>query len=870
MIRELIRGQAARHAGAPAILAPGYGVLTYRDLDSAVTRIGAALASHGLTKSARLALACSNGPEAAVAFLGIAAHAACAPLNPAYRAGEFEFYLADLRPQAVVVQAGLDSAVRQVAVTLGIPLFELKGRASGLAGDVELLRADESGQAVWPANELPDPADVALLLHTSGTTARPKLVPLTQLNLVTSAGHIAASLSLTLADRCMNVMPLFHIHGLEAALLASLTAGGSVVCCPGFVAPKFFEWMKESQPSWYTAVPTIHQLVLARAKSKNDLPALASLRFIRSCSSALPPSLMEEMEAAFHVPVIEAYGMTEAAHQMTSNPLPPGNRKPGSVGVAAGPDVSVMDDAGNLLPPGALGEVVIRGPNVTAGYFANPEANAAAFTRGWFRTGDLGSMDAGGHLFLKSRKKEIINRGGEKIAPREIDEALLSHPAIAQAVAFPAPHSLLGETVAAAVVLKPGHGITEKALREFAAQRLASFKVPEKILFLPEIPQGPTGKIQRIGLAARLGVAEINPAAAERPPFVAPRSKIEKRIAAIFADTLALGRVGLHDSFFNLGGDSLLAAILLTRIQASEALEISFVELAEDPTVDGICKLVASPRASAASESPNRELRVVVRAGSSRPALFCVPGASGNVAGFFQLSRSLGPDQPLTAFRLPSPDSGAIRVEELAARYVAEVLASQPDGPYHLAGVCTGGFVVFEMARQLSAQGKDIGVLALLDCYNHAWAAGIGVLSRSRYRLELLYRRFRYQQRNLRKAGPAGAGRYLRSKFDDFSRTLLQRVRRLPIRHAVAQYVPPVWPGSLVLFRVEEPHVGGFDYPGMGWRGVAQGGIVTYDIPGSHLTMLSEPAAGLIAGRLLALLEQAESSVAALARGNSG
>ncbi len=862
LIRELIRGQAVERAGAPAILSPGYNTLTFRDLDSAVDRIGIALASLGLTKPARIALVCSNGPEAAAGFLGIAAHVACAPLNPAYSASELEFYLADLRPQAVVVEAGLHSAVRQVAATLQLPLLELKRRASGLAGDIELLRAGEWDQAISPSGESPDPAAVALLLHTSGTTSRPKLVPLTQENIVASARHIAESLALTPADRCLNVMPLFHIHGLEAAVLASLTAGGSVVCCPGFMAPKFFEWIEKFQPTWYTAVPTLHQLALARAKSRRDPAGRTSLRFIRSCSSALAPSLMEEMELVFKVPVVEAYGMTEAAHQMTSNPLPPGRRKPGSVGIAAGPGLSIMDDAGNFLPQGATGEVVIRGPNVTAGYSGNPAANAAAFTRGWFRTGDEGWLDAGGYLFLSGRKKEIINRGGEKIAPREIDEALLSHPAIAQAVAFAAPHSLLGETVAAAVVLKPGSRITEAALREFAGKRLAAFKIPDKIVFLEEIPKGPTGKIQRIGLSARLGVCEVHAVAAVRRVFVAPRSKTEKRLAAIFAETLAIGQVGLHDRFFDLGGDSLLCTVLLTRIEASEGLQISFVEFTENPTVEGVCKLLAAPREqpSATLESAPRDFHMVVNAGTSRPALFCVPGSSGNVAAFFRLALSLGPDQPLTAFRLPSRVSGAYRLEELAARYVDEVLALQPEGPYHFAGVCTGGLVVYEMAQQLSAMGQDVGVVALLDCYNHAWAGGIGVFARSRYRLDLLHKRFLYQQRKLREAGLAGAAPYLRSKMGALLGTRRQRVQRLPIRLAAARYVPPVWPGSLVLFRVEEPHVDGFDYPGMGWRGIAQGEIAIHDLPGSHLVMLSEPNVELVARQLLNALKRAERS----------
>jgi thioesterase domain-containing protein/acyl carrier protein len=569
---------------------------------------------------------------------------------------------------------------------------------------------------------------------------------------------------------------------------------------------------------------------------------------------------MEEMELAFKVPVVEAYGMTEAAHQMTSNPLPPGKRKPGSVGIAAGPEVSIMDDAGNLLPQGVEGEVVIRGPNVTAGYSENPAANAAAFTRGWFRTGDEGWMDADGYLFLTARKKEIINRGGEKIAPREIDEALLSDPAVAQAVSFAAPHSLLGETVAAAVVLKPGNRIAEADLRSFVGLRLAAFKIPEKILFLEEIPKGATGKIQRIGLAARLGVGEIHPTAATRPPFVAPRSKTEKRVAAIFAETLAIEQVGLHDRFFDLGGDSLLGAALLTRIEASEGVEISFVEFTEDPTVSGVCAILAAPRVKppATLESVRQDLRIVVSAEPPRPALFCVPGSSGNVAAFFRLARSLGPNQPVTAFRLPPRSSGNWRLEELAARYLTEVLALQPEGPYHLAGVCTGGFVVFEMARQLHAKGKDVGVVALLDCCNHAWARGIGVLARSRYRLDLLHKRFLYQQRKLREAGFAGAGQYLGSKMGALVRTRRQRAQRLQIRRAAAQYVPPVWPGSLILFRVEEPHIDGFDYPEMGWQGMAQGGIAIYDLPGSHLFMLSEPSVGLVAQRLLGAIERME------------
>ncbi|HKQ96105.1 MAG TPA: AMP-binding protein, partial [Aestuariivirgaceae bacterium] len=346
-----------------------------------------------------------------------------------------------------------------------------------------------------------------LVLHTSGTTSRPKIVPLSHGNLIASAEHIVRTLALKPQDRCLNIMPLFHIHGLVAAILSSVAAGGSVFCTPGFNALKFFGWLEEAHPTWYTAVPTMHQAILSRAERNVETIARHPLRFIRSSSASLPPTVLGALEERFGCPVIEAYSMTEAAHQMTSNELPPGKRLPGSVGRAAGPEVAVMDGEGRLLGTGATGEVVIRGPNVTQGYESNPTANAAAFTNGWFRTGDQGVLDEDGFLRITGRLKEIINRGGEKVAPLEIDATLMAHPAVEQAVAFALPHDKLGEEVAAAVVLRQGHSASEPELRQFASQRLADFKVPRHIVIVTEIPKGPTGKLMRIGLARQLGLA---------------------------------------------------------------------------------------------------------------------------------------------------------------------------------------------------------------------------------------------------------------------------------------------------------------------------------------------------------------------------
>jgi acyl-CoA synthetase (AMP-forming)/AMP-acid ligase II len=331
-------------------------------------------------------------------------------------------------------------------------------------------------------------------------------VPLTARNVTASAHNIAASLHLTAQDRCLNVMPLFHIHGLIAAVLSGVAAGGYTCCTPGFNAMKFFGWLSEAKPSWYTAVPTMHQAILTRAARNAAAIAAASLRFVRSSSASLPAPVLRELEQTFGCPVIEAYGMTEAAHQMASNQLPPGKRKPGLVGAAAGPEVAIMDLDGTILPKGETGEIVIRGENVTLGYRNNPKANAENWTDGWFRTGDQGVMDADGFILINGRLKEIINRGGEKVAPREVDDVLMEHPAVAQAVTFALPHDKLGEEVAAVIVLKEGAQADARELREFAAKSLAGFKVPREIIFRDEIPKGATGKLQRIGLADKLGL----------------------------------------------------------------------------------------------------------------------------------------------------------------------------------------------------------------------------------------------------------------------------------------------------------------------------------------------------------------------------
>ena len=499
---------AAGRDEAPAISAPGRPALTYADLRQHIRDTVATLNRLGMGRNDPLAIVLPNGPEMACAFISVGAGATTAPLNPAYQAKEFEFYLSDLGAKALLIERGSTSPAIQVAQALGIPLLELAADSQGPAGRFEIYpaHADTSNKKSLRGG-MAQPGDVALVLHTSGTTSRPKMVPLSQANLCVSAANIRQTLKLAPEDRCLNIMPLFHIHGLMAAVLASLSAGASVYCSPGFNALQFFSWLRESEATWYSAVPTMHQAILERAPRNQPTIRKAQLRFIRSSSSSLPPTVFHELEETFGVPIIEAYGMTEASHQMTSNPLPPRPRKPGTVGVPFGLEVAIMDEHEELMPRGSTGEIVIRGKNVTAGYANNPQANAASFTNGWFRTGDQGALDGDGYLSIKGRLKEIINRGGEKISPREVDEVLMEHPAVGQVVTFAMPHPKLGEEVAAAVVLRPGALAGEQELREFARERLAPFKVPRKIVILDEIPKGATGKLQRIGLAEKLGLA---------------------------------------------------------------------------------------------------------------------------------------------------------------------------------------------------------------------------------------------------------------------------------------------------------------------------------------------------------------------------
>ncbi len=717
----MLRAHAERQGDAIALIAPEHKPLTYSRLLRQVEESAAVFAGLGLRPSDRVSIVLPNGPEMAASFLATAAIATCAPLNPAYRANEFEIYLSDLKPKFLVMLAGTASPARDVAQKLGIAVIDLVPVRDGEAGTFDLSPCGSSS-APTGAPIFAEGSDIALMLHTSGTTSRPKMVPLTQDNLCSSARNISISLALGREDRCLNVMPLFHIHGLIGAVLSSIDAGASVVCAPEARVHEFFDWVDTYRPSWYTAVPSIHAGILPHAQRRAEVIERAPLRFIRSCSAPMPPSLMAELEQAFRAPVLEAYGMTEASHQIACNPLPPAVRKPGSVGIPTGTKIAIMDQEGRLVASGETGEIVIRGPNVMVGYLENPAANQTAFADGWLRTGDLGHLDSNGYLFISGRAKEIINRGGEKISPREVEEILLTHPVIAEAVVFAIPHSTLGEEVGAAVVLRPEQLGDEVELRAFIGKHVAPFKVPRRIFFLAALPKGATGKPQRIGLADKLGLGDRSGAAAAKP-VSPPRADVKTsgattgshRVGRIvkraWTKVLDSHSFAADLAWEDAGGDSLKAMEFWFEVERALGRRLPWDQFAESTRPSQLVAAIDALLITPSHEAPAPD-------DVDKPTLFVFPGIGGDDPRLMRFRAQFG--KSLRCELIDYPDwrkmlDHRMDFESLIDAGVAQVGARSRGGRCFLVGFSYGGFIAFAAAQRLIESGHTVDALILLD-----------------------------------------------------------------------------------------------------------------------------------------------------------
>ena len=893
-MRQVLEEQSRQNPNNFALLALERAPLTYSRLLAHCYRVIADLNHAGISRGDRVAVVLSNGPEMAACMLAVTMGASCAPLNQNYRRSEFEFYLSDLAPRALIVEAGADLPAIAVAESFGIRVIRLRPSTGDAAG-IFTLDLEPALANVMPV--FAQSGDEALVLHTSGTTARPKMVPLTQANLAASIDNIIATLALTPRDRCLNVMPLYHVSGIIGVLLASLSAGASVVCTTGFNAPLFLDWCREFAPTWYFVVPTMHQSLLAQARENPKATARLQLRFIRSASAPLSQELLAETEKLFGAPVIHGYGLTEAAQQVSINPIPPGVRKPASAGVPGKTDIGIMDEVGDLLASGQTGEIVVRGPAVMAGYGNNPTANRESFTKGWFRTGDEGRIDADGYLYVTGRIKEIINRGGQKISPREIDELLGAHPAIAQAVTFPVPDSRLGEDIATAVVLKVKDSITEHELRGFISARVADYKVPRQIYFVDKIPAGPTGKIQRLKLAEQLGIAEGDASVLiARAPYVAPGTPTERMLAQIWRSVLRVDRVGIHDHFLALGGDSLLLAQVTSRLRQAGGPSISTLTFFERPTIAGLAALIDSEHHSGSGRndaarlerkgSVNRASSLAAvsdeRAGAAngnrdaaiahwpiqplgkRPPLY----VTGSFNGFIPLARRLGLDQPVLGVAIPNELKLRIpyRLEELAAAQVESILKGQTSGPYFLAGFSAEGVLAFEVARQLTAKGIEVGLVVLVDSPCPAEPDPFLIRMMRNAQIHISH----VSQGGLRQLRLAASGiarrQILRFKINSwrFGRPLGIPVGRPAPREpmdvilanviATRSYVPQPYSGRVLLFKRTRDLTGRYRQPDNGWGRVVGDGLEVFRIEGGHLDLLAEPGVGALAEKLAAAM----------------
>ena len=583
---DAIRETAHRCPADVAFLGGGRQPVTYVQLVEQISQVVAGLRRAGLQPGDRIGVVLPDGPDLAVAVIGMSAGATVAPLNAAAQDDEIGRQLECLGCRAVVV-AESDQLRTARLRARGIDVLELVPleAAAGLFTLRSNRAADEIPPPVVAEPRWADAGDVALALHTSGTAGEPKLVLLTHANLSAAAAAIAEALELTPRDRVLSVMPLFHIHGLSA-ITATLMTGGSIACPGVDGVMRLREWLEQFRPTWLTASPTIHRELLAQARQQPDAVWRHTLRFIRSASAPMPQSLIVELEQVFGVPFIEAYGMTEASPQIASNRLPPHLRRDGSVGRAAGPEVAILGEHGTPLPVGVEGEVVIRGANVMARYDGGDEANRGAFVNGWLRTGDLGRLDEDGFLFITGRIKDVINRGGEKISPLEIDRALLRHPAVRDALTYSVPHPTLGEDVAAAVVLDSSVSPDEEArvigdIQQTLRGHLSDVKVPQRIVAVDAIPTGTSGKLRRAALAVRVA---LDSASRDRARSVPATDALERRVAAIWAEVLGIGAPLRDDNFFELGGDSLSAARVVARVARDMAIDAPGRILFEHPT----------------------------------------------------------------------------------------------------------------------------------------------------------------------------------------------------------------------------------------------------------------------------------------------
>lgn len=859
-IRGMLDRQADLCADRPALLFPQTGaMLTYRALQNRAGAIAVNLARRGLKQGNKVATVLENGAAAVEAFLGTQYGGFVAtPLDPAAGPQALRELLAHADAQAVFASADT--------------LARLDLAAHPTLRNLEAIPTDPDSGPLWREPEgLTELADVApddetVLDYTSGSSGTPKGVVVTHRNVLASAAIHACAQEMTATDRALLVLPLFHMNAQHVTLLSTLWSGGSVVVPRRFIPAEFWEWVRRYGCTWFAAVPTLLQELLQLSPGAAEAAGRRCLRFARSSAAALPGPVHRACEERFGIPIIQAMGMTESGGTFLFNPLPPGARKYGSVGRPVGYEARVADEHGHALGPDMPGEIQIRGQPVMKGYHREPAATAAMIAAdGWLRTGDIGHFDNDGYYFISGRSKEIVKKGGTRIALNEVDAALREHPHVADAATIGVPDELFGENLVSYVVARDCP-TPEAELREFCANRLGAFRSPSEIVFTAAIPRSATGKVQR-HLLAKLDVARPGSAAAEDRPS-APEvtaATVEERLARIWEKVLNVSPVGLQDNFFDLGGFSLSALDMFIEIEKRFGPKLPVSLLFECPTVAQLAEKLKS------GETKPWSSVVPIQPRGNRTPFFGVY-AEDQVLFYRELALALGPDRPfygVQSLTLKPKATIPKRLEDLASYYIRDLKRIRPQGPYLLGGQCTGAIVALEMACQLTALGDAVPMLAILDSPGPRWppVPEGDVLAAFKYRLFRALLRYRMpadanvrerwfthvKKQLLTSCSNWRRFRDMRSEFAELDLASLtprereQNLRGLRGRWG-SRYVPKRFSGRIALIRSEEysrmplKHLGADR-----WRNIARGGVDVYVVPGGHKSMFHEPYVGRLA-----------------------
>jgi oxalate---CoA ligase len=703
-----IRHHAETQPDQPALVSSGFAPLSYRELQHQIDAVRSTLRRAGFGQQARIAIAMPNGPQAALAIVAVSCSAVSVPFNPRQTFPEFARCLATVRPDAVLLIKGDDSVARQAAETGGVTIVEAVQANTGfLAFDID------GPSTVEVASDEPDASDpeaLAFIFQTSGTTAEPKLIPFSHRNMLAAAIMLQTWYNLAPQDCCLSVSPLFYSHGLKVTVFTPLLTGGTVAFPMDASKFNYSEWFGRLKPTWYSAGPTLHRLVFDQIKSRAGAIADSSLRFVVSGGAPLPRDILDGLQHLLSVPVVEQYGTSEAA-VVASNAPPPGRSKPGTCGVPWPDTVRIVSEDGRPVSSREKGEILLGGPSLISGYLDAPELNRASFVGGRFRTGDIGSFDEDGFLTLHGRKSDLINRGGEKISPAEIDEALMSHPAVLEAAVFAVPHVRLGEDVVAAVVLRDGMTVTSVELRMYLQERVTTFKIPRRIVFRKQLPKGTTGKVLRRRLteswkqvAERATRGDTDNKSAD--------NELVKELTNLWERLLKVSPLSPDDDFFERGGDSLLAMYMLAELEWRTGLTIPGSILFEATTIRQLALKLAQ------RQNLHPKYLIEMNSSGDQPPLIYF---HGNVHGFGQsvvtLAKLLGPTQPLLVIAPHGTGDEPIprSIEIMAADRLSLIMKAQPEGPYRLGGKCLGGIVAFEVARKLIAAGKEVEMVIMLD-----------------------------------------------------------------------------------------------------------------------------------------------------------